>query len=787
MRPDHEIDRAVLEPVERRLLLRRGDEPRQQPDLDRERGEPLAERLVVLGGEDGRRDEDRDLLAVLDRLERGPQGDLGLAVADVADDEPVHRPAGLHVELDLGGGAELVGRLLVREARLHLGLPRRVGREGVALRVGPRRVQLEQLLGEVRDGLPDPLLRLQPLGAAELAQLRVLGAAVARDPGDLLDRDEDLVAAGEAQLEVVAVLALGVVAAPEHPLVAGDAVVDVDDEVAGRQALEDVARDDPPHRLRPADADGPEQLAIGDERETVRAAVEAAVQAALDERDRAGRRGLRRVDDRRGVAGLLEQLREARRLVAGEDDPRRRRPASARRPRRSRRAAAGGQLRLAPAEQVAGAQAARGERRPVGRAPTPRSARASGRRRAGVFQSRGPRYVDGQSFGRSPLSISSARRSSAWRHRNVGGLGDLAGLVEDEEGRRRRGGRGRSTGRAGRPRPRRRRRRSRARRRRRSASGIARAPSPSNRARSAASRSGSFAAARPRRSRSAATPSCGARNSDAGRRIASLERSDRPLVGRVERPQRVDLVAEELDPDRQRRRRREHVDDPAAPGELAAAGDLGWRARSRGRAARGAARPGRSRPPTASRRGSAGRSSGRDRVLERAPGRSRRGSGRGRSARPTGPRRGPPSRRRRARSARRRGRSAARGRRRPPGRRARPPSSSATRSPISASRAIQTSRSPPPARARVAARYDFAPWGTELRPTWRPVGRPAARAAPPTGASRSRRLGERAGRGEQRRQRREIRAGAGRRRCRVARAVRATRPSRRSAAALARA
>ena len=84
---------------------------------------------MVLGGEDGRRDEDRDLLAVLDRLERGPQGDLGLAVADVADDEPVHRPAGLHVELDLGGGAQLVGRLLVREARLHLRLPRRVGGE----------------------------------------------------------------------------------------------------------------------------------------------------------------------------------------------------------------------------------------------------------------------------------------------------------------------------------------------------------------------------------------------------------------------------------------------------------------------------------------------------------------------------------------------------------------------------------------------------------------------------------------------------------------------------------
>ena len=35
-----------------------------------------------------------------------------------------------------------------------------------------------------------------------------------------------------------------------------------------------------------------------------------------------------------------------------------------------------------------------------------------------LFQSRGGRYVDGQSFGSSPAATSSARRSSAWLHRN---------------------------------------------------------------------------------------------------------------------------------------------------------------------------------------------------------------------------------------------------------------------------------------------------------------------------------------------------------------------------------
>ena len=44
------------------------------------------------------------------------------------------------------------------------------------------------------------------------------------------------------------------------------------------------------------------------------------------------------------------------------------------------------------------------------------------------------------------------------------------------------------------------------------------------------------------------------------------------LVGGIEGPHRVDLVAEELDPNGQRRGRWEYVDEPSAPGELTATG-----------------------------------------------------------------------------------------------------------------------------------------------------------------------------------------------------------------------
>ena len=100
----------------------------------------------MLRREHGRGHQHRHLRARLDGLEGGPDGDLGLAVAHVAHDEAVHGRVALQVRLDLDGGAQLVGRLLVGEGRLHLGLPGRVVAEGAAVGPGTRGVQLQQLL-----------------------------------------------------------------------------------------------------------------------------------------------------------------------------------------------------------------------------------------------------------------------------------------------------------------------------------------------------------------------------------------------------------------------------------------------------------------------------------------------------------------------------------------------------------------------------------------------------------------------------------------------------------------
>ena len=128
--------------------------------------------------------QDRHLLAVLDRLERRPHRDLGLAVADVAADQPVHRHDLFHVPLDLVDGGQLVRGLDEAEGVLELALPGGVGRERVAPGGLPGSVELDQLGGDLAHGLAGPALALGPVAAAHLVQGRALAADVA---GDLVE------------------------------------------------------------------------------------------------------------------------------------------------------------------------------------------------------------------------------------------------------------------------------------------------------------------------------------------------------------------------------------------------------------------------------------------------------------------------------------------------------------------------------------------------------------------------------------------------------------------------
>ena len=94
---DHDVDLAVGEPLLDLLQVRRRDQPRGLRDLHRQAAEALGEGLEVLARQQRGRHHDRHLLAAHGRDEGGAQRHLGLAEADVAADQPVHRLAGAEV------------------------------------------------------------------------------------------------------------------------------------------------------------------------------------------------------------------------------------------------------------------------------------------------------------------------------------------------------------------------------------------------------------------------------------------------------------------------------------------------------------------------------------------------------------------------------------------------------------------------------------------------------------------------------------------------------------------
>jgi len=184
MRPDDDVDGTIGQAVDDLLRLGRGLEPAQRGDRHRESGVAIGEGGVVLLHQQGRWHQDGDLLAVHDRLERGAHRDLGLAVADVAADEAVHRDDLLHVALDLDDRRQLVGGLHVGEVVFEFALPRAVDAERVPLGGLPGRIQLDEFGGDLPDGLAGPALALVPVGSAHPVQRRGLPAHVA---GDLIE------------------------------------------------------------------------------------------------------------------------------------------------------------------------------------------------------------------------------------------------------------------------------------------------------------------------------------------------------------------------------------------------------------------------------------------------------------------------------------------------------------------------------------------------------------------------------------------------------------------------
>ena len=238
VRADEDVHLARGEVAQHLLRLRGGAEARDHLDVDGEVAETRLERVPVLLGEDRRRAEDERLLAVDGDRERGSNRDLGLAEADVAADEPVHRPWRLEVFLHSFDRARLVFRLAIGKLGLEPLEPLVLQLVRVTRRLLALRVEADQLRRELAHRLAGARLQVRPRLAAELGERRRagVGADVLRDLAELLVRDVEPILAAEADEEVVARDAGDLLRLEAEQL--PDPVILVDDEVAGAQVGE---------------------------------------------------------------------------------------------------------------------------------------------------------------------------------------------------------------------------------------------------------------------------------------------------------------------------------------------------------------------------------------------------------------------------------------------------------------------------------------------------------------------------------------------------------------------
>ena len=186
----------------------------------------------MLARQQRRRHDDRHLLAVHRGDEGGAQRHLRLAEADIAAHQAVHRPAAarssstasiaplvLGLVVGKAGGEFVVDPL--RRGQHRRGAHRALGRD------------LDEFARHLAHALLQPGLARLPADAAELVECARLFRAVARQQLDILDRQEQLVAAGILDFEAIVRRARRLDRLQAHE--SADAVLDVDDEIASGQ------------------------------------------------------------------------------------------------------------------------------------------------------------------------------------------------------------------------------------------------------------------------------------------------------------------------------------------------------------------------------------------------------------------------------------------------------------------------------------------------------------------------------------------------------------------------
>ncbi len=193
--------------------------------------ETLRNGFIMLLREYGRRYKERDLFSVGDRFKGRTDGYLRLPVTDITAKQTVHRAFSFHILFNFLNGSELIICFLIRESRLELTLHFMIRRERIAFACFAFRIKLNQIIGNILNGVFNFFLHPFPFTAAQFIKLRFFSfrADVLLHLVDLFYRDVQLITALVMNVEVIFMNALDFKCF--DPQILTDPVVDVDDIV----------------------------------------------------------------------------------------------------------------------------------------------------------------------------------------------------------------------------------------------------------------------------------------------------------------------------------------------------------------------------------------------------------------------------------------------------------------------------------------------------------------------------------------------------------------------------
>ncbi len=187
----------------------------------------------MLAREQRGRADDGDLQPRHCRDEGGTQRNLGLAETDIADDEAVHRLARCQIVEHFADRAVLIVGFLVGKAIDEARIAARIRLRDLAGPQGALGGDRDQLTRDFADAILHLRLAALPRLAAEPVERPGLVAAIAAEHVDILNGHIELVAAGIFKRDAI------MRALADRDLreagVAANAVIDMDDEIAGRQ------------------------------------------------------------------------------------------------------------------------------------------------------------------------------------------------------------------------------------------------------------------------------------------------------------------------------------------------------------------------------------------------------------------------------------------------------------------------------------------------------------------------------------------------------------------------